>query len=62
MGSSQRRRTLKHFKTIMNEIKLSWYDPDKRKDIPKKLGILNNSLNSFINKKIDEINSLSRKL
>ena len=62
MGSSQRQRTLKHFKTIMNEIKLSWYDPDKRKDIPNKLGILNNSLNSFINKKIDEINSLSRKL
>ena len=62
MSSSQRQRTLKHFKTIMNEIKLSWYDPDKRKDIPNKLGILNNSLNSFINKKIDEINSLSRKL
>ena len=62
MGSSQRQRTLKHFKTIMNEIKLSWYDPDKRKDIPNKLGILNNSLNSFIIKKIDEINSISRKL
>ena len=45
MSSSQRQRTLKHFKTIMNEIKLSWYDPDKRKDIPKKLGIFNNSLN-----------------
>ena len=46
----------------MNEIKLSWYDPDKRKEVPKKLGILNKSLDKFINKKIDELNSRSPKL
>ena len=55
-------QTIKYFKTIMNEIKLSWYDPDKRKEVPKKLGLLEESINMFINKKIDEINRRSPKL
>jgi hypothetical protein len=59
---TKQNQNIEYLKKLMNEIKLSWYDPDKRKEVPRKLGVLNDYLSKFINKKINEINRRSTKL
>lgn len=57
---STKPQTIQNLKNIFNEIQLSWLDPDKQKELPKKLGALNYLLNRFINNELKNIKNLKK--
>ena len=59
---SSKPQKIQNLKNIFNEIQLSWFDPDKQKEVPRKLGALSYHLNRFINNELEKIKNLKKLL